>query len=76
MKMAKRRGHCPRFTWFAAEDRNRHLIAMHWQRFLAGTQANGVSEEVAKKIFNNVNGHYIFSRSHSHAFSITAYHAA
>ena len=59
-----------------ARPNNEHLIAMHWQRFLAGAQANGVSEEVAKKIFNKVNGHYMFPESHSHAFCITAYQAA
>ena len=59
-----------------ARPNNTHLIAMHWQRFLAGAQANGVSEEVAKKIFGKVNGHYMFPESHSHAFCITAYQAA
>ncbi len=59
-----------------ARPNNEHLIAMHWQRFLDGAQANGVSEEVAKKIFGKVNGHYMFPESHSHAFSITAYQAA
>ena len=59
-----------------ARPNNEHLIAMHWQRFLAGAQANGVSEEVAKKIFGKVNGHYMFPESHSHAFCITAYQAA
>jgi len=59
-----------------ARPNNEHLIAMHWQRFLTGAQANGVSEEVAKKIFGKVNGHYMFPESHSHAFCITAYQAA
>ena len=59
-----------------ARPNNEHLIAMHWQRFLAGAQANGISEEVAKKIFGKVNGHYMFPESHSHAFCITAYQAA
>ena len=59
-----------------ARPNNEHLIAMHWQRFLVGAQANGVSEEVAKKIFGKVNGHYMFPESHSHAFCITAYQAA
>ena len=59
-----------------ARPNNEHLIAMHWQRFLIGAQANGVSEEVAKKIFGKVNGHYMFPESHSHAFCITAYQAA
>ena len=59
-----------------ARPNNEHLIATHWQRFLAGAQANGVSEEAAKKIFGKVNGHYMFPESHSHAFCITAYQAA
>ncbi|MYC05807.1 MAG: hypothetical protein F4X57_01285 [Chloroflexi bacterium] len=59
-----------------ARPNNEHLIAKHWERFLAGAQANGVSEEIARKIFNKVNGHYMFPESHSHAFCITAYQAA
>ena len=59
-----------------ARPNNEHLIAAHWQRFLVGAQANGVPEEVARKIFNKVNGHYMFPESHSHAFCITAYQAA
>ncbi len=59
-----------------ARPNSEHLIAMHWQRFLDGAQANGVSEAIARKIFNKVNGHYMFPESHSHAFCITAYQAA
>ena len=55
---------------------NEHLIAAHWRRFLEGTRKNDVPDEVAKKIFGKVNGHYMFPESHSHAFSITAYQAA
>ena len=55
---------------------NEHLIAMHWERFLEGARKKGVPEEMAKKIFGKVNGHYMFPESHSHAFSITAYQAA
>ena len=53
-----------------------HLIAMHRQRFLEGTLGNGVPEEVALKIFDKINGHYMFPESHSHAFAVTAYQAA
>ena len=49
---------------------------MHWRRFLEGAQSKGVSEEVAKRIFAKINGHYMFPESHSHAFAITAYQAA
>ena len=55
---------------------NEHLIAAHWQRFLEGARKNKVPDEVAKKIFGKVNGHYMFPESHSHAFCITAYQAA
>ena len=59
-----------------ARPNNEHLIAAHWRRFLEGARKNKVSDETAKKIFNKVNGHYMFPESHSHAFSITAYQAA
>ncbi len=55
---------------------NAHLIAMHWQQFLKGSQSRGVSEAIAQKIFAKINGHYMFPESHSHAFAITAYQAA
>ena len=53
-----------------------HLIAMHRQRFLEGALGNGVPEEVALRIFDKINGHYMFPESHSHAFAVTAYQAA
>ena len=53
-----------------------HLIAMHRQRFIDGALGNGVPEEVALKIFDKINGHYMFPESHSHAFAVTAYQAA
>ena len=53
-----------------------HLVAMHRKRFIEGAQKNGVSDEVAEKIFAKVNGHYMFPESHSHAFAMTAYQAA
>ena len=53
-----------------------HLIAMHRQRFIEGALGNGVPEEVALKIFDKINGHYMFPESHSHAFAVTAYQAA
>ena len=53
-----------------------HLVAMHRERFLEGARGNGVSEEVAEKIFAKINGHYMFPESHSHAFAVTAYQAA
>ena len=59
-----------------AKPNNAHLLARHWQRFLAGAQRNGLSETLARKIFGKINGHYMFPESHSHAFAITAYQAA
>ena len=59
-----------------ARRNNEHLLAMHRERFLAGAGANGVSTEVAERIFSKINGHYMFPESHSHAFAITAYQAA
>ena len=59
-----------------ARPNNEHLIAMHWKRFLEGARRNGVPEEIARKIFSKINGHYMFPESHSHAFAVTAYQAA
>ena len=53
-----------------------HLIAMHRLRFLEKAVANGVLSEAAERIFDKVNGHYMFPESHSHAFGVTAYQAA
>ena len=53
-----------------------HLVAMHRLRFLGKAFANGVPRETAEKIFDKVNGHYMFPESHSHAFGVTAYQAA
>ena len=53
-----------------------HLVAMHRLRFLEKAVANGVPPETAERIFDKVNGHYMFPESHSHAFGVTAYQAA
>ncbi len=53
-----------------------HLVAMHRLRFLEKAIANGVPREAAEKIFDKINGHYMFPESHSHAFGVTAYQAA
>ena len=59
-----------------ARPNSDHLIAMHRRRFLDGALANGVPKDIAEKIFDKVNGHYMFPESHSHAFAVTAYQAA
>ena len=53
-----------------------HLIAMHRRRFLEGALTNGVPQDIAERIFEKINGHYMFPESHSHAFGVTAYQAA
>ena len=53
-----------------------HLVTMHRQRFIEGALGNGVPEEIASRIFDKINGHYMFPESHSHAFAVTAYQAA
>ncbi len=53
-----------------------HLVAMHRLRFLEKAATNGVPRETAERIFDKVNGHYMFPESHSHAFGVTAYQAA
>ena len=59
-----------------ARSHSDHLVAMHRERFLEGSQSKGVTEEAARKIFAKINGHYMFPESHSHAFAVTAYQAA
>ncbi len=49
---------------------------MHRGRFLDGALANGVPQDIADRIFDKINGHYMFPESHSHAFAVTAYQAA
>ena len=55
---------------------NRSLIAFYWQKFRQGAVEQGVSEEVAEKIFKKFNGHYMFPESHAFAFGVTAYQMA
>ena len=59
-----------------ARPNGEHLVAMHRERFLDGARSRGVPEEIARKIFAKINGHYMFPESHSHAFAVTAYQAA
>ena len=59
-----------------ARPNSDHLVAMHRRRFLEGALANGVPQETAERIFDKINGHYMFPESHSHAFGVTAYQAA
>ena len=59
-----------------AKSSNGHLVAMYRSRFLEGAMNNEVDRESALKIWQKVNGQYMFPESHSHAFAITAYQAA
>ena len=59
-----------------ARPNNDHLIAMHRRKFLEGALTNGVPRDIAERIFEKINGHYMFPESHSHAFAVTAYQAA
>ena len=59
-----------------ARPNNAHLIAAHRQRFMEGARHNGVPDDAAQKIFEKINGQYMFPESHSHAFGVTAYQAA
>ncbi len=55
---------------------NQDLIKVYWERFWNGASKNGVSKEIAQKIFSKISGHYMFPESHSHAFAASAYQAA
>ena len=57
--------------------RNNETLIQHYrEKFLAGAAERGVSEDVAERIFNKFNGHYMFPESHAFAFGATAYHMA
>ena len=55
---------------------NEGLLKQYWEEFRDGAAANGVPEEVAKKIFGKFSGQYMFPESHAYAFGITAYQMA
>ena len=59
-----------------ARPNNAHLITAHRQRFMEGARRKGVPDEAAQKIFEKINGQYMFPESHSHAFGVTAYQVA
>ncbi len=55
---------------------NAALLARCRERFLLGAQGNGVSIQAAVKVWEKLNGQYMFPESHSIAFGVTAYQAA
>ena len=59
-----------------AKSSNGHLVAMYRSRFLEGAMNNGVDRDTALRIWQKVNGQYMFPESHSHAFGVTAFEAA
>ena len=50
------------------------LIERYRKDFMEGAAANGVPGEVAGRIFEKFNGHYMFPEAHAFAFGATAYH--
>ncbi|HEU4462952.1 MAG TPA: DNA polymerase III subunit alpha, partial [Solirubrobacterales bacterium] len=58
--------------------RSEEAIAEHRRRFLAGAAANGVTEEVAKRVWDQIKGFsgYGFPKAHSAAFGLLAYQSA
>ncbi|MBI2953274.1 MAG: DNA polymerase III subunit alpha [Chloroflexi bacterium] len=54
------------------------ILQTHWPRFLAGAQQRGLSEEVARAVFQQLTGFsgYGFPKSHAAAFALLAYESA
>jgi error-prone DNA polymerase len=61
-----------------SRKRSEEAIGEHHQRFLAGAAANGVSEEVAERVWSQIQGFsgYGFPKAHSAAFGLLAYQSA
>ena len=59
-----------------SKTNNTYLMDIWWNKFREGALRKGVSNDIAKKIFAKINGHYMFPESHSHAFAVTAYQAS
>jgi error-prone DNA polymerase len=61
-----------------SRKRSEEAIAEHHQRFLAGAAANGVCEEVAERVWGQIQGFsgYGFPKAHSAAFGLLAYQSA
>jgi len=61
-----------------SRKRSEEAIREHHQRFLAGAAANGVPEEVAEKVWSQIQGFsgYGFPKAHSAAFGLLAYQSA
>jgi error-prone DNA polymerase len=61
-----------------SRKRSEEAIAEHRQRFLAGAAGNGVSEEVAERVWEQIRGFsgFGFPKAHSAAFGLLAYQSA
>jgi error-prone DNA polymerase len=61
-----------------SRKRSAEAIREHHQRFLAGAAANGVSEEVAERVWSQIQGFsgFGFPKAHSAAFGLLAYQSA
>ena len=55
---------------------NEAVVQRWWERFREGARENGIDEELARRIFQRFNGHYMFPESHAFAFGVTAYQIA
>ena len=56
--------------------KNGPLLARYKTRFMEGATRQGVTPDIAERIWAKINGHYMFPESHSYAFGINAYQAA
>jgi error-prone DNA polymerase len=61
-----------------SRKRSEEAVAEHHRRFLVGAAANGVSEEVAERVWTQIKGFsgYGFPKAHSAAFGLLAYQSA
>jgi error-prone DNA polymerase len=61
-----------------SRKRSEEAIREHHQRFVAGTAANGVSEQVAERVWAQIQGFsgFGFPKAHSAAFGLLAYQSA
>ena len=61
-----------------SRKRSEEAIREHHQRFLAGAGANGVPEEVAERVWSQIQGFsgFGFPKAHSAAFGLLAYQSA
>jgi error-prone DNA polymerase len=61
-----------------SRKRSEEAIREHHQRFLAGAAANGVAEETAERVWDQIKGFsgFGFPKAHSAAFGLLAYQSA